>query len=316
MMRTRYRDFDPARDYPALCALLHRVLPHQLSSVEKLRAADAQVPEHMLSRRVIAERDGQLVGYTWFGHDREAFVERAPAFNLKVLPDHRGQGIGRALYQRMLDGVAHLDPVSLEGYAFEHHTDGVAFLERRGFSERMRFVDLELTVADFDFAAWDRECALPIRSMAEFPGAAEEAALRKVHALFEAVLPDVPNTQEWTLRFEDVVSDARRPDYIPECWLAAEAPDGSFVATSSLWRTADPEVAWIGLTGVRREWRRRGLATALKVAAARWARDHGVRVIRTDNESANVEMLALNRRMGFAEKTVEIAFRKDLAALC
>ena len=148
--------------------------------------------------------------------------------------------------------------------------------------------------------------------MSEFPGRLEEPALRKVHALFGAVLPDVPNTRDWTLRFEDIVTDARRPDYIPECWLAAEAPDGTFVATSSLWRTKDPEVAWVGLTGVRPEYRRQGLATALKVAAARWARDNGVRVIRTDNESANQAMLTLNRRMGFQERTVEIAFRKPL----
>ncbi len=311
-MRTSFRDFDRACDYEPLERFLHQVMPHQLLSAEKLRAADQQVPHPRLHRRIVAHRAGELVACLWFGHDREAFVEREPAFNIRVLRAHRGQGIGRAQYQRMLDGIAHLDPVSLEGYAFDSEPDGVAFLGRRGFTEVMRFIDLELDVGTFDFDRWDRPGPLPVRSMAEFPGDLEEPALREVHDLFLAMLPDVPNTQEWTLRFEDVRSDARRPDYIHECWLAAEAPDGTFVGTNSLWRTKDPEVAWIGLTGVRRAYRRQGLATALKVHATKWARDSGVRVVSTDNESANEAMLALNRRMGFVETLVEIAFRRSL----
>ena len=52
-------------------------------------------------------------------------------------------------------------------------------------------------------------------------------------------------------------------------------------------------------TGVIREYRGRKIALALKVLAARYARQHGARTVRTDNDSRNAPILAINRRMGY-----------------
>jgi GNAT superfamily N-acetyltransferase len=61
---------------------------------------------------------------------------------------------------------------------------------------------------------------------------------------------------------------------------------------------ADPTQALTRLTGVRREYRRRGIALALKAAALERARTLGVRTIWTDNEESN-PMYVLNQRLGF-----------------
>lgn len=53
------------------------------------------------------------------------------------------------------------------------------------------------------------------------------------------------------------------------------------------------------MTGVRREHRGRGIATLVKVESLRRARDLGVRTMLTENDVANVSMLAVNRRLGF-----------------
>jgi GNAT superfamily N-acetyltransferase len=53
------------------------------------------------------------------------------------------------------------------------------------------------------------------------------------------------------------------------------------------------------MTGVRPEWRRRGIATALKARGLEYARQNGYRFILTSNHAANTAILALNAKLGF-----------------
>jgi GNAT superfamily N-acetyltransferase len=55
------------------------------------------------------------------------------------------------------------------------------------------------------------------------------------------------------------------------------------------------------LTGVERDFRGRGLATALKAAHARQLRDAGWRVVVTHNMENNAPILASNRKLGFRQ---------------
>jgi GNAT superfamily N-acetyltransferase len=52
-------------------------------------------------------------------------------------------------------------------------------------------------------------------------------------------------------------------------------------------------------TGVLSAYRGRKIALALKVLAARYARQHGAREIGTDNDSLNPPILAINQKMGY-----------------
>jgi predicted GNAT family acetyltransferase len=53
------------------------------------------------------------------------------------------------------------------------------------------------------------------------------------------------------------------------------------------------------LGGVAREWRRQGVATALKLLAIEYARDRGYHTIRAFNLPSQREMMALNEKLGF-----------------
>jgi GNAT superfamily N-acetyltransferase len=55
-------------------------------------------------------------------------------------------------------------------------------------------------------------------------------------------------------------------------------------------------------TGIRREYRRQGLAWALKLAGIRWAMDHGAKRIITGNHAGNEGMRAINQRLGFEQQ--------------
>lgn len=66
-----------------------------------LKDFGAQKDDHCL----VAEADGRIVGAVWvrimndYGH----VDDDTPSFALSLLPDYRGQGIGTALMQRMLE---------------------------------------------------------------------------------------------------------------------------------------------------------------------------------------------------------------------
>ncbi len=83
--------------------------------------------------------------------------------------------------------------------------------------------------------------------------------------------------------------------------------DGSFVAlqgerpVSLAFLCVDPErrLAYNQMTATLPELKRRGLALAVKLAAARWAREAGFERILTENDDTNVGMLAINERLGY-----------------
>jgi GNAT superfamily N-acetyltransferase len=64
------------------------------------------------------------------------------------------------------------------------------------------------------------------------------------------------------------------------------------------------------LTGVRREYRRQGVATALKVQTIAYAKQHGFREIVT--KTANPAMLSLMEKLGFQHESGEVRLLKAL----
>ncbi len=64
-------------------------------------------------------------------------------------------------------------------------------------------------------------------------------------------------------------------------------------------RHDNPGVAEDGLTVVARDWRRRGLAMALKRLELAWAAEHGFTEVFTWTQRRNEGMRAVNERLGY-----------------
>jgi RimJ/RimL family protein N-acetyltransferase len=65
------------------------------------------------------------------------------------------------------------------------------------------------------------------------------------------------------------------------------------------------------MTGVRREYRGRDIALALKLLAIRYARSIGAREITTSNDSLNAPMLAVNRKLGYIPQNGQYKLKND-----
>ena len=101
----------------------------------------------------------------------------------------------------------------------------------------------------------------------------------------------------------------------------AFTPDASHVAVhgeewaglSELYIDSNhPQVGGTGLTGVTRPWRRKGLATALKLKVLRRAKAKGVRRVITDNEENN-PMFQINLMLGFRAQPAWLGWQLNLA---
>ena len=68
------------------------------------------------------------------------------------------------------------------------------------------------------------------------------------------------------------------------------------------------------MTGVRRRYRGRKVAQALKILAVQQARARGVAQIETGNDSRNAAMLAINRKLGFVSGRGQYSLVKRLPA--
>jgi GNAT superfamily N-acetyltransferase len=180
----------------------------------------------------------------------------------------------------------------------------VAFLEPRGYEEVRRYVVSELDVA----AAPDPgEAGMTIVTFAERPELAPE--------LYEIALESYPDQPG---RGEQVIESF-------ESWrhwgLDGHPPDAYFIALQGSavlgygLLDIDGDTAHHGFTAIARAARGRGVASAIKRAQIAWAKEHGLRTLRTANETRLDGMLALNRRHGYRPLYEEIVLRGPAATV-
>jgi RimJ/RimL family protein N-acetyltransferase len=123
-------------------------------------------------------------------------------------------------------------------------------------------------------------------------------------------MPDVPSQEDWTAptREEFLASDVRRPGSIVTVALG----DGEVVGYATL--TVHEGAGTHAFTAVKRAWRGRGIARALKVAQIRWAKDHGLSRLMATNEVRNAPMIRVNESLGYREVPGRVGLRGPLSA--
>ena len=206
--------------------------------------------------------------------DRSSFGGRA-FIAVRVLEHHRRRGVGAALY---LELARYARSLGLEGVNAFVHAD-------------------------------------------EPPPAPDAVVVEPLGRRRDELLPAV-----WDRIAAEAYEDLPLPGEVShdrEAWLREEAtrPDGSFVAVengelvgyASLMEHADgPAKAEHGLTAVRRDRRGRGIGRSLKLAQLHWAAQSGVLELVTWTQKGNERMQALNRSLGYVDRSKVITFQGPL----
>lgn len=176
------------------------------------------------------------------------------------------------------------------------------------------------------FVAWRREATVEIQidtalaalRDARMPdgvivGSAAEVDEDRLRLLDDKLRDDIPGTSGWRNSREDFHSDTfGDAAFHPDTYLVAvEAASGEYVGLVRVW--LNREGPRIGMIGVRRGHRRRGIAAALLRQALEAAHALGSSAATTEFDVENVASAGLMRRLGAVpvRTTIEFAYVVD-----
>jgi ribosomal protein S18 acetylase RimI-like enzyme len=288
--------------------------------LEALRFDDTLRPaEEPVLRLGAWTPDGALVGVAEarLSEDGSRYEDRVAGL-VGVAPTHRRQGLGTRLAEEVegfavSNGVRWVEAEVREG----NLPASLPFVQGRGYVELERYRTSVQNPSAVDLTGLD-----PLRSRLEgeaieivaFP-AIDSARARD--ELYRATLPiwrDMPHEPhvDWEDPTPEIFARSifERPSVLLDGFIVAR--DGErIVGLSYLMRRPDGD-AEVGDTGVLRDYRRRGIARAMKMMVTRYAAERGLARVHTDNRADNAGMLAINRELGFVPSEQIVIFEKTL----
>src|SRR5689334_1611171 len=318
-VNTKLRPFhDP--DWPTVNAIASARAGTDAGSYESWVNRRKKFDESRYFRRqyvVEDERAKQIIAY--------GAVEQTvylPKYRLSLLSDPvwLKRGAGELLLDRLLSDAVEAKAITVSCRQYASEIELVDLLQSRGFEEVSRVLDLRLNVPDADVSSFPavlkqiEEQGISITTFAE-ERERDPRCVEKLYELTRLLQQDDPargplappayNAGEALMWLE-------MPYVLPDALFIAKRGD-EYVGVSdvSLFE-ALPRGLTQGFTGVRREYRRRGLATALKVCEVLYAQSNGYQVIQSFNKPEQVAMRALNEKLGFVVMLEQLLLEKYL----
>jgi GNAT superfamily N-acetyltransferase len=254
---------------------------------------------------LLAEQDGTAVGAGRLtpGWHSPPGVARA---DVRVLPESRGHGIGSALLDELQGRADALGVPSLDVDVRDDDSGSLAWTERQGFREISRSVRLALDLTAIEEPAVEPPEGIDVVVWAERPELA-----RGIYEVACEAYPDEPSSGDVEMEpFEgwlsqDMQGSGDRADAV----FVALAGD-EVAGYAKLAMSVRPGYVLHDMTGVKRAFRGRGIASALKRAEIAWAKREGFHTLETSNDEENAPIRALNQKHGYRPTRGTIFLRR------
>jgi mycothiol synthase len=267
----------------------------------------------------LIEVEGKIIGSGIIEESGWSYKPDKYILDFVIHPDYQGQGYGTQLYNHLFKRANTLEAKTLFSGTRSDLNNAIKFFEKHGYKQTQTEPISVLVLNDFNIspflAAIDRveQAGIKIHTLSELI-LIDPDWQRKSYDLVSAIILDIPSTDPITpSSFANFIeSNFNSPNFRSDYHIIAVDGD-RWVGVTGLWlNPSGNEYLYTGLTGVLREYRRRGIATALKVKAISIAKEAGVKNIRTDNNATN-PMLVLNKQLGFKPGVAWLEYVKELS---
>jgi mycothiol synthase len=293
---TELRVAESAADLEAWARLKSTVVPNEPVTAEQLITTDEEGRLLLLAEHEDVAVGCGIAAPSHFGG--RAFVA------VRVLAEHRRRGIGTELLYALSQHARGLGRDGVNAFVYADEPHSIAFAEHFGLVEADYQLEQVRTIGDE--AAPEVPPGLELVPLTR---GREELLTAVWHAVAVEAYADLPLPGEVTYKLDE--------------WLREEGtrPEGSFAALEngeivgwaglSVHANGDA-TAEHGLTAVRRDRRGRGIGRALKRTQLHWASTAGVVELVTWTQKGNEAMQALNRSLGYVDKSKVITFQGPL----
>lgn len=302
MTAVTVRTMDPDHDSDAACGIVTEAFPYLLQSPASVRhrALNSLPAERRLG--LVALVDDRVAGVGAAMLSVESSVPGSAAMQITVKADARGQGCGRALFDRLLQHCHDIGATQLTSRAASAEAD--AFLRRREYrpSRVERISHLRLAEIPDPPPAPEGVSFVSLRELGD---------LRPLYEIDSAVLVDIPSDEPW----QPLEFDAWKQQHATDPRIDFDSTILAFAEEKAIalaWLERVGTRVWSALSGTDPRWRGRGLAKLVKVAALRRARDAGARDAYTDNDAENAGMLAVNTWLGYQPHVEQHTYTRRL----
>ncbi len=303
-MELRFERPSTPHQYEQWAAILKRVSGDvfEVDEIEHFVDSDQE------SAFLLASRGDEAVGC---GVGRPSSIQSSLYAMVRVLPEHRRQGAGGRIYEALSSHARALGRDSMWGRILEDDTESRRFVRNRGFREAGREYEVVLDTAAADVSG-ERPEGIELVSLADRPDL--EPAVHEVDCEVSADVPrpegDDFEPQPFARWREQYLEG---PGAVPQAMIVALSGGDVVGYTGLRRRGAISPIAENMLTAVRRQWRRRGIATALKREQISRARAAGIEQIFTTNDETNAGMRGVNARLGYRPAPTQIVVSGPLA---
>ncbi len=309
------REIDPQTDYERIAAIISFYEPEPVT-VEQLREWDAHDFKGQVHRRTVAlDTDGHIIGYGLVMHTPWM---KAGKFQLASLVDPAciKQGIGTRLHQDNLEFALENGATTANTWVFEDQAEGVHFAEKHGFAIERHIFESTIDLKTFDESRFAgvieavEASGIRLFSLADAGNTVE--ALQKLWDVnYRTYLDDPASSGEFP-QFEEFQKITSEKWFRPDGQILAADGD-TYIGLSAVGYYKDSNSAYNMMTGVLPDYRGRKIALALKLLSIRAAQRWGADYIRTNNDSQNAPMLAVNRKLGYVAQAGGYRMMKTLA---
>jgi GNAT superfamily N-acetyltransferase len=276
----------------------------------------------LIRNRLLLYKENILIGVMYYSQGRGE-NNKTTFFTLNLDPDYNNNGYRKLLYNKMLKRVE----------AFNCNKVHTSIYDHPNYEEIKKLITKE----KFKLAQINREYSCDIRSIdidkykplikkleaegIRFYDAKKEMLnwtdyYKKLEALEWEIEKDIPipdgikHTRLPFKHWKKLCLDFYKNSYGVD--LIAVFGDKYIGSTDIfVFNKSDPNKAWTGSLGVLKEFRRRGIAIAIKIKAIEILLKKGVTELRTDNEENN-PMYKINVALGFKPVPFSLDYLKEI----